>query len=145
MLGIGREREMDNPYYDWSPIVTRPALRWPDGCRVALAVVVNVEYIEMEPPPDIFIPPSAVRRGPYPRMPDLHETSPHEYGNRVGFFRVMNVLDRHRVKGTVALDAAAAERYPYIIDQSKQRGWEFIGHSLAYNRMITENMPEAEE
>ena len=42
-------------------------------------------------------------------------------------------------------DAAVAERYPYLIGQAQQRGWEFIGHSVVFNRMITEKMPETEE
>lgn len=138
-------REMDNPYYDWSPISTRAPLRWPDEARVALAIIVNLEYMELEPAPGGVVPPSALRRGPYPAMADLHEVTPHEYGNRVGVFRVMQVLDKHGIKGTAALDASVAERYAYLIGQAEQRGWEFIGHCPVSNRMITENMPEPEE
>lgn len=138
-------RTMDNSYYDWSPIISRPPLRWPNGSRVAIAAIVNLEYIELEPPAGSHVPPSAVRRGPYPAMADLHETSPHEYGNRVGVFRVMDVLDRHGIKGTAALDAAVAERAPYIVREAQRRGWEFIGHCVVYNRMITEKMSEADE
>lgn len=137
---------MDNPYYDWSPISTRPRLRWPNGARVAIAVIVNLEYMELEPPPGITVPPSRVRAGGiYPNMIDIHETTAHEYGNRVGVFRVMKVLDKHRIPGTAALDAAVAQRYAYIVQQAKQRNWEFIGHSLVYNRMITEKMQEPDE
>ena len=32
---------MDQDFYPWSPIVTRPIVRWPDNARVALAVIVN--------------------------------------------------------------------------------------------------------
>ncbi len=138
-------RTMDNPYYDWSPISTRPALRWPGEARVAVGVIVNLEYTELVGPKGSIAPPSSVRRGPFPEMADMHETTPVEYGNRVGVFRVMKVLDRHGIRATAALDAAVADRYPYIIGQAQQRGWEFIGHSLVYNRMITEKMPEAEE
>jgi hypothetical protein len=35
---------MDQEFYPWSPIVTRPVLRWPDNARVALAVIVNLEH-----------------------------------------------------------------------------------------------------
>jgi len=30
----------DQEFYPWSPIVTRPPLRWPGNARVALAVIV---------------------------------------------------------------------------------------------------------
>ena len=32
---------VDQEFYSWSPIVTRPILRWPEGARVALVVIVN--------------------------------------------------------------------------------------------------------
>jgi hypothetical protein len=35
---------MDQEFYSWSPIVTRPVLRWRDNARVALAVIVNLEH-----------------------------------------------------------------------------------------------------
>lgn len=145
MPAIRQKLGTDTPYHDWSPIESRTPLRWPNDARVALAVIVNIEYMELEPPPGITVPPSFIRSGPYPGLPDIHEVSPHEYGNRVGVFRVMKVLDKHGIRGTAALDAAAAQRYPYIVDEAKRRHWEFIGHSLVSNRMISEKMPEAEE
>src|SRR4029077_5222430 len=42
---------MDQDFYPWSPIVTRPVLRWPEGARVALAVIVNLEHWDWEGPP----------------------------------------------------------------------------------------------
>jgi len=41
---------MDQEFYSWSPIVTRPVLRWPDNARVALAVIVNLEHWDWEVP-----------------------------------------------------------------------------------------------
>jgi allantoinase len=136
---------MDNPYYDWSPLVTRPALRWPGAARVAFCVIVNLEQIEWEPPDDALIPPSAVRYGPYPRVYDIHEISHHEYGNRVGVFRIMDVLARHGVKATAAVDALIAEENPFLVGQCRKLGWELIGHGVSFARMISEKMSEDEE
>src|SRR5829696_9387774 len=99
---------MDNPYYDWSPLPTRPALRWPDGARVAVCVIVSLEQVEWLPGPDAAVPPGLVRFGPYPEVLDVHDLSVHEYGNRVGVFRVLDVLDRHGLRATAAVDAALA-------------------------------------
>ena len=41
---------MDQDFYPWSPIVSRPVLRWPDNARVALAVIVNLEHWDWEVP-----------------------------------------------------------------------------------------------
>jgi hypothetical protein len=42
---------MDQEVSPWSPIITRPVLRWPDNARVALAVLVNLEHWDWEVPP----------------------------------------------------------------------------------------------
>ena len=136
---------MDNRYYEWSPLPERSPLRWPNGARVALCIIVNLEQIEWLPPQDAVIPPSAVRWGPYPATYDVHELSLHEYGNRVGIFRVMDVLDRHNVVATVAIDALTAERSPFLVEQCLQRGWELIGHGYSFARIISERMSEDEE
>ena len=39
----------------------------------------------------------------------------------------------------------AAERYPYLVEQCKKRGYEFIAHGTSANRMITSKMSEDEE
>src|SRR5437660_237490 len=48
---------MDQDVSPWSPMITRPVLRWPDNARVALAVIVNLEHWDWEVPPQ---PPLAV-------------------------------------------------------------------------------------
>src|SRR6266446_5770798 len=45
---------MDHEHYDWSPMVKRGTLRWPEQARVALCVVVNLEHTEWSPPEDSF-------------------------------------------------------------------------------------------
>ena len=140
-----RKPGMDHSLYDWSALPGRPPLRWPDGARVALCVVVNLEHYELEPPEGAFMPatlPGGVGRMPFP---DLCNFSHREYGNRVGVFRVMRVLDKYGIRATAAIDAAVAENYPYIVEQGKRRGWEFIGHGLAITQAITSNMSEDDE
>jgi peptidoglycan/xylan/chitin deacetylase (PgdA/CDA1 family) len=138
---------MDNPYYDWSPIHTRPTLRWPDGARIAFGVVLTLESLDWYPPPDVVVPPTvkSLRPHAYPAIPDVHATSQYEYGNRVGVFRIMDVLQRYGVTPMVAMDATVAERSPFLVEYLSQRGVEFVGHGPSADRMITEAMPEAEE
>lgn len=138
-------RMMDNPYYDWSPISTRPPLRWPHGARIAFCVIVNFEHMDWLPPEGAMVAPSGQRRRPYPLVTDIHETSYHDYGTRVGAFRVMRLLDRYGLKATVALDAGVAKGCPTLVQECRRRSWEFIGHGLALSQMITERMPEEQE
>src|SRR5260370_18175845 len=49
-MPANRAYGMDQDFYPWSPIVTRPILRWPGNARVALAVIVNLEHWDWEVP-----------------------------------------------------------------------------------------------
>lgn len=139
-----RKPGMDNDFYAWSPISTRPKLQWPNNARVALCVILNLEHYEWNPPEGTYQAPSmgGLGRGAFP---DLRSFSHHEYGNRVGIFRVLNILDKYGIKPTIAMDAAVAENYPFLIEECQKRGAEFIGHGLTFTRMITSNMAEEEE
>jgi len=143
-VSAGRRPGMDHALYDWSPIVRRPALTWPGGARLALWIVVYLEYWELDPPPDAHRPPGI--HGTWPaHFPDYRTYSHRDYGNRVGIFRVMEVLDRCGLRATVAANAAACERYPFLVEECLRRGWELIGHGTHASRMITSRMTETEE
>jgi hypothetical protein len=81
---------MDQEFYSWSPIITRPILRWPEGARVALVVIVNLEHWDWEVPegtPLAVSPmggPEGIWSGNQPSFPDIGGYGNHEYGNRVG-------------------------------------------------------------
>ena len=139
-----RKPGMDNDHYDWSPITTRPTLTWPADARVALCVILNLEHYEWSMPEGWFQPPApgGLGRGTFP---DLRSYSHHEYGNRVGIFRVLDILDRYGIPPTIAMDTTVAKNYPFLIEQCRKRGAEFIGHGQTVNRMITSNMSEEEE
>jgi peptidoglycan/xylan/chitin deacetylase (PgdA/CDA1 family) len=142
---IREARKMDNPYYEWSPMSERPRLAWPGDAAVALCVIVSLERLELLPPEGSFVPPSAVGYGPYPRAFQLTGVARREYGNRVGVFRVMEILDRYGIKATVAIDGQLALANPFLVHECLHRGWEVIGHGVAYSRMITSEMDEREE
>ena len=135
---------MDHEHYDWSPIVNRGVLRWPRNARVALCVIVNLEHMEWSPPSGGFTPTLAggLDRRPFP---DYAQMSHREYGHRVGIFRVLDVLERHRIVPTIAMDALTAENYPYLVSHCLKRGCEIMGHGVSVSRMITSEMTEEEE
>ena len=144
-MSTERKPGMDHPHYEWSPMSERGVLQWPNGARVALCVIVNLEHHDYQPSPNSYRSPTlAGGRGIRP-LPDYAIISSREYGNRVGVFRVFEALDRHRIKGTAAIDGLTAENRPTLVEECKQRGWEFIGHGMAVNRMITSQMSEEEE
>ena len=142
---------MDQDFYPWSPIVTRPVLRWPDNARVALAVIVNLEHWDWEVPegtPLAVSPlggPEGLWTGNQPNFPDIGGYGNHEYGNRVGIFRILAVLDKYGIKPTLALDKAVADHYPFLVKEGQKRDAEFIAHGLSRRRIIHIGMSEDEE
>ena len=135
---------MDHDHYEWSPIIQRGTLRWPDDARVALCVIVNLDHAEWNPPEGSYAASLAGGLG-IRAFPDYARFSHREYGHRVGIFRLLDVLDRYGIKATVAMDVQTAENYPYLVNHCKDRGCEIIGHGVSANQMITSNMPEQEE
>ena len=53
-----------------------------------------------------------------------------DYGVRVGIWRMMEVMERHGVRGTVALNSDVCREYPRIIEEGKKLGWEWMGHGI---------------
>jgi len=135
---------MDHVLYDYSPFPKRPKLTWPRNARVAFCVVLHLEYFELIPAENSYKDPRLVNEfGNY--VPDFRTWTQREYGNRAGIFRVLDVLDRYQIRAGAAVNAMAAERYPFLVEQFKKRKYEFIAHGVSANRMITSKMSEAEE
>src|SRR5258708_5950484 len=143
-----RSPGMDQEFYPWSPIVTRPILRWPEDARVALAVIVNLEHWDWEVPENTPLPvtpmggPEGLWSGNQPAFPDIGGYGNHEYGNRVGIFRILAVLDKYGIRPTLALDKAVADHYPFLVREGLKRGAEFIAHGLSRRRIIHIGMTE---
>jgi len=135
---------MDNPWYDYVPFPKRPRLTWPKNARVGFYVILHLEYYELMPPEGSLKDSRFVGEfGNY--SPDYRTWTQREYGNRTGIFRVLDVLDRYQIKAGVAVNAMAAERYPFLVEQCKKRGYEFIAHGTAATRVLSSKMTEAEE
>ena len=137
---------MDHDHFDWSPLnATRPRLRWPNNARVALCVIVTLEHAEWKRPPGSFQVANLAGGYGWGPFPDVTAWSHREYGHRVGVFRVLDVLKRHGITPTVAMDALTAQHYPYLVRHCLSRGCEIIAHGISVNRMITSEMSEPEE
>ncbi len=141
-----RQPGMDHDQYDWSPITSRPRLTWPNGAHVALCVVVSLDQFEWAPPSNAYVPDALkLPTGQGLFFPQVSAYSKHEYGNRVGVFNVMEALDRYGIRATAALDSMTAENYPFIVAECMKRQWEFVGHGISVQRIITSEMTEQEE
>lgn len=117
--------------FDFSPITARPPLRWPNGARVAVWVIPNIEHFRFDRPA------TPITHLTLPFVPDVLNYSWRDYGVRVGVWRMMEVMDRYGIKGTAALNAEVCERYPQIIDAGQGLGWEWMGHGSNNSELFT--------
>ena len=116
----------------YSAIVDRPPLRLPNGARVAVWTIVNVEEwsIERPMPRTVLSPPQG-----QPLLPDLPNWAWHEYGMRVGFWRFVEALKRFDVKATLAINGSVIKSYPRVAEAALKAGWEFMGHGYIQRPM----------
>ncbi len=124
---------------DYSPIVDRPVIKWPNGARVAVWIAPNVEHYE-------YLPEYDGKRNPWPRMPypDAREYAYRDYGNRVCFWRMAEVLDKHGIKCCVSLNIAVLEHFPEICEAMVERDWDFMSHGF-YNTRYLHGISEEDE
>jgi allantoinase len=116
----------------YSAITERPLLRLPNGARLAVWIIVNIEaWDPHEPMPRTVLPPPAGSTS----IPDIPNWAWHEYGNRVGFWRILEVLDALKIRAAVAINGSAIAAYEPIARAARDRGWEFIGHGFTQTNL----------
>ncbi len=111
-------------HYDYQPIIDREPLRLPDGARVAVVPYINIEHF----PEDI--PGTALVPGTAQYTPDPLNYGWRDYGNRVGLWRMMEIMDALGMRGTVCLNSDIIREYPRIIEEGQKRNWAWIGHGI---------------
>ena len=116
---------------DYSPIIDRPIIKWPNDARVALWISPNVEHYE-------YMPDDDSARTPWPRtpFPDVQQYSYRDYGNRVGFWRMLETLDKYNIRCCVSLNMAVLEHFPEIRDAMVQRDYDYMSHGIYNTRYL---------
>jgi peptidoglycan/xylan/chitin deacetylase (PgdA/CDA1 family) len=129
---------MDHSRFAYSPIIDRKVLKWPNGARVAVWVVPNIEFFLFDKGGTgwSFKRPSL--------SPDVMNHSWRDYGPRVGIWRMMEVMEKYGVKGTVALNSDVCEHHARIIEAGNKLDWEWMGHGKTNSIHLT-GMSEEDE
>ena len=76
------------------PITHRPKLTWPGGARVAPWVNPNIEFF------------------------GLNDWAVRDYGDRIGIWRIMEVLTRYGIRASAALNSEVCDHHPEIIEEA---------------------------
>lgn len=107
--------------YDYSAIVDRPDFSWPEDRRLAVYVGLNLEWFRYGEGLGAELAPG----GP---QPDVLNYAWRDYGNRVGAWRLLELLDQLALPATVLANSALYEACPGLIEAFRDRGDEIAGH-----------------
>ena len=128
----------DPNLYDYWPYRARPKIVWPGGKKLAFWIAPNIEYYE-------FDPPKNPQRPGWPKpAPDVVGYSQRDWGNRIGHWRLMELMDKYAMRGSISLSIGLIDHHPEIIEACVARNWEFFSHGI-YNTRYSYGMDEAQE
>ncbi|HEY4005632.1 MAG TPA: polysaccharide deacetylase family protein [Pseudonocardia sp.] len=130
---------MGQQLYSYSPIVSRPPLRFPDGARLAFYVGLNIEHFRQDMPLTAVGGPVA---GP---VPDPLSQGWRDYGNRVGIWRLMDILDEVGVRASGIINSDVCTAYPEIIEAGVARDWAWVAHGQTNSIMQSGMSPDEEQ
>jgi peptidoglycan/xylan/chitin deacetylase (PgdA/CDA1 family) len=123
-------------HYDYAPYRGRPRIAWPGGARIAVWVVPNIEHYELDPPRN-------PHRAAWPRpAPDVLGYSWRDSGNRAGFHRMADAMERFGVRGSVSLNVAVCDHFPDMIARCVALGWELFSHGIYNTRYLYDMSPD---
>ena len=113
--------------FDYTPITARRPFRLPKGARIAVWTIVNVEEWDIEKPMarQYLSAPQGVAT-----VPDVPNWAWHEYGMRVGIWRMIEALAKRKIRATTAINANVCRAYPPVAQAMRDAGWEFMGHGV---------------
>ena len=124
--------------YPYRAILGRPDYRWPDGNRLAVYVAVNLEHFAFGEGLGAELAPG----GP---QPDVLNYAWRDYGNRVGVWRLLEMLDELALPASVLVNSTLYEHCPEVMAAFRARGDEIVGHgrSNAERQGVLDEMAEA--
>ena len=126
-----------NERLSFSAIVDRKPLILPNNAKLIVWPVVNIEEWDISRPmPRTVSPPP----GGVAQVPDLPNWTWHEYGMRVGFWRILKAFEDFGIKPTMSINAKVCETRPRVAQAALDAGWEFMAH--CYEQMAIQKVPD---
>lgn len=124
--------------YTENPITQRPDYNWPDGKRLAVYVALGVEaYHFGEGMTENLVPGEALSH-------DVLNASWRDYGNRVGAWRLLELMRELNLPLTILLNTALYEECPALCAAFRAQGCEIVAHGHS-NSDTMAGMSEPEE
>ena len=115
--------------FEFSAITQRPRWHLPGDARIAVFPVVSIEEWDIgKPVAREYLPPPAG----VVTVPNVPNWAWHEYGMRVGIWRLLDALESRGLKASAAINARVCLGAGEPVARAlRDAGWGFIGHSFA--------------
>lgn len=136
-----RAQGMDHDLYPWSNLFDRAPIVWPGEAKLAVSVVISLEWFPITPSDKPFRAPGHMQTA----YPDYRHYTSREYGTRIGFYRMLDALSAVGAKASVAVNSVMAERYPALVRDIVAAGHEIVAHATDMNATIATGLAEDEE
>jgi allantoinase len=107
--------------YDYSPITERAPFDWPNGKRLAVYLGLNLEHFAFGEGLSAELAPGGPR-------PDVLNYAWRDFGNRVGAWRILALLDLLAPPASVIANSAMYPYAPELMAAFRARGDEVVGH-----------------
>ena len=107
--------------YDYVPITKRPVYDWPEGKRLAVTFCNNIEHFAF----GVGNSPDSTG---LPMPPSQRNYAWRDYGNRVGLWYYLDLLDDFGLPAAHNVNSAVLEACPEIGERLNARGDEYVGH-----------------
>ena len=134
MWAIPREVPVKLPRerFDYVPMARRRPWTLPKGARIAVWTIVNIEEWDIEKPMarQYLTAPQGVAT-----VPDVPNWAWHDYGMRVGFWRLYEALAKRKIRATTSINAHVVKSYEPVARAMLDAGWEFMGHGVVQGAM----------
>ena len=134
-------------YYDFVPMPERKPLKWPDGKRLAMFVTFNLEYWDLtkDTEESYYAGGPSILPDPLPgNVADIPNYTWREYGQRVGIWRLFDIMDKAGVPASCTMNAKMGLERPQAIKYCVERGWELVAHNYVQTDLLTNYYFDAE-
>ena len=104
--------------------IRQEPIQWPNNARVAVVCAVTFGFPDM----NFKAPP----QGAFGYGGPVGYSHIQLYGKR-GIWRILDALDRYRIKASCEISGIAAEQFPDIVKETTRRGHEIVARHWALN------------
>jgi peptidoglycan/xylan/chitin deacetylase (PgdA/CDA1 family) len=123
--------------YPFTAITERPKFQWPEGKQLAFYVALGIEeYAFGEGLTEDLMAGAS--------KPDYVNTSWRDYGNRIGAFRLIDLLQRQGLPISILLNTEVYDHAPQLMDYARQRVGEVIAHGMTNSDTLAGRHPDDE-